>query len=119
MFSNILGWAWVVMGVFFFCRPQFLKNKLQKKAIRKIRGQLFLLALIISGVLMRISWGVPGVWAKIVFIIGILGVIKAFFLLQGKIVEKIAQWLSSKPPAFFRLGALFHIGFGLVLVFMK
>ena len=119
MFSAILGYFWILMGLFFFVRPQFLKNIMQKKTIKKMRGVLFALALALSGLFINIGWKLPGILAKIVLIFGVLGVFKAFFILQGKMMDKVIEWMGARPLGFFRLAAVFHIGFGAILVLMK
>ncbi len=119
MFAKILGWVWVIMGVIFLIKPQLLKNRLQKKGIKKIRKYLFCVALALSSMILSIAWNSEGILAKIVFIFGLIGIFKSMFFLKEKTSENLVQWLSIQPIKFFSIGAALQICFGIMLLFLK
>lgn len=116
MLANIIGWIFVILGILFLVKPEILKNKLQKKSIKKLKKYLFYLALIISLGLLLASFKMSGVWAKIIAILGIIGVFKAIFLLKAKAADKILEWSSKQPLNLFRFGGAIYIIIGIAIL---
>lgn len=119
MFAKILGIAWVIFGVIFLLKPQMLKNRLQKKGLKKIRKYLFAAALAISSVILSVAWNSQGILAKIVFVFGVIGVFKSMFFLKEKTSQKLIEWLSDRPIKFFKIWAIAQICFGLMIFFLR
>jgi len=119
MLLKIFGWFWIVAGVIFLLKPQILKNRLQKKGLRKLRKYFFALAIILGGLLISVGFRFQGLLAKIVMIIGIIAIFKAVMLLKAKTAEKLMDWSGSQPLIFFRIGACFWIFTGVVLLLLK
>ena len=116
MFVKILGYIWLVVGILFLLKPQILKNRLQKKGLKKLRKYFVLLALILGALLISIGFKFQGILAKIVMILGILGIFEGIFLLKAKASDKIIEWFAAKPLIYFRLGACFYIAIGIILL---
>lgn len=119
MLAKILGWIWIITGILFFLKPHMLRNRLQKKSIKKIRKYLFATALGLSSMFLGIAWNSKGILAKIVFVFGIIGIFKSLFLLKAKTSEKLIAWFSKQPLEFFRMWAVVQMGFGVVLLFLN
>ena len=118
MFIRILGWLWVITGVLFLLRPQWLKKRLQKKNMRLVRKYLFFIAVALGILLISVSWKIPGLLSKVIMIIGIAGIIKGFFFLKAKAADKTIQTLASRPLALFRVLALAYIVVGLMVLLL-
>lgn len=116
MFATILGWFWIVMGIFFLWKPEILKKKLNRKSLRKIRKYLFVLAVILGILLIKAGWGYEGALAKIIVILGILAIFKGFFLLKSEITGRMMEWWGQKPLIFFRFGACVYIIIGIMIL---
>ena len=116
MLLKILGWVWIVSGILFFIKPLWFRNRLQKKSYKKIRGILFAIALTLSILLIKAVWGHPGLAAKVVLVLGIGGIIKAFFFLKVKAADTLIEWFIKQPLKVFRLFAAIQIVIGLMLL---
>ncbi len=119
MFAKILGWAWIILGVVFLMKPQMLRNRLQKKGIKKIRKYLFAAALALSSMILSVAWNSEGILAKIVFIFGLVGIFKSMFFLKEKTSEKLVEWLSKQQLKFFTVWAVAQICFGVMLLLLR
>lgn len=119
MFAKILGCAWIILGVVFLMKPQMLRNRFQKKGIRKIRKYLFAAALAVSSMILSVAWNSEGILAKIVFIFGLVGIFESMFFLKEKTTQKLVEWLSKQPIKFFSIWAAAQICFGMMLLLLR
>ncbi len=119
MLAKMLGWSWIVLGVVFLIKPQMLRNRLQKKGMKKIRKYLFAGALTLSSIILSVAWNSEGILAKIVFIFGLVGIFKSMFFLKEKTSEKLVEWFSKQPLKNFTVWALAQICFGVMLLFLR
>ena len=119
MLAKLLGWVWIILGVIFLIKPQMLRNRLQKKGIRKIRKYLFAGALALSSMILSIAWNAEGILAKIVFVFGLVGIFKSMFFLKEKTSQKLIEWIAKQPIKFFSVWAIAQICFGMMLLFLK
>jgi uncharacterized protein YjeT (DUF2065 family) len=116
MLANIIGWIFVILGILFIVKPEILRNKLQKKGIKKLKKYLFYLALIISLGLLVASFKMSGIGAKIIAILGIIGIFKAIFLLKAKAADKMLEWSAKQPLNLFRFGGAIYIIIGIAIL---
>lgn len=116
MIARALGWLWIAMGVLFLIKPQILRNRLQRKTIRRFRKVLFLIAIALGVYLIGAAWKLEGIVAKIIVLLGIIAIFKGFLLLKAKAMDKIMDWLAQQPLIFFRVSALIYIGIGIIVL---
>jgi len=116
MLLALLGWFWIITGIIFLFKPEKLRNLLQKKSVKKLKRTFFWLALILSLLLIKSVWGIPGLLAKIILIAGMIGIFKAVFFLKGQTSEALIEWYIHQPIKFFRTGAIIQIIFGAILL---
>ena len=76
MLIKILAWFWIITGVIFLLKPQFLRNKFLKKSKKILKRYLFVLAIILGSLLIAAGWKMAGILSKIVIIVGIISIIK-------------------------------------------
>ena len=117
MLTKIVGMIWAILGLLWLIKPEALKKRLKKKMSRTMRRNIcgFILAL---GLLLAISViKIPSILAKIAGLVGIVIAIRAAFILTSKTSEKILTKLVERPLTFFRIGALFILIIGLVLIY--
>jgi len=115
MLIKIIGILWILLGILFILKPQILQKRLQKKSTKKVRKNLFLLALFLAFTLILASLKSQGILPKIIMILGIIGIIKAFTFLNAKAAEKLISWISSKPVSIFRLGGVAYVLLGIIM----
>ena len=106
-------------GSGFSDEAQMLRNRLQKKGIKKIRKYLFAAALALSSMILSVAWNSEGILAKIVFIFGLVGIFKSMFFLKEKTSEKLVEWLSKQQLKFFTVWAVAQICFGVMLLLLR
>lgn len=116
MLLTILGWAWIITGVFFLFKPERLRNKLRKKSVKKLKRFFFALALGLGFLLIKATWGVPGLLAKVVMIFGFLGIFKAAYLIKAKAADKLIEWYIQQPLKFYRISACVQIVIGGIIL---
>lgn len=116
MLAKILGWFWLIMGIIFLLKPEFLRKRLQKKSLKKLKKIFFSIALLFGGLILATAFRTHGFLSKFLMVLGILSVFKAFFLLKSKIAEKIIEWLANQPITLFRIGASIHILIAVIIL---
>ena len=116
MLVKIFGWMWVVAGILFLWKPQLLKNRLQKKSLKRLRKYTFLLAIFLGLLLIGVARNFHSLLAKIIMVLGIIGVFKGIFLLKAKTADKLIQWSAARPLIFFRMGACLYILIGVIIL---
>ncbi|NQT94847.1 MAG: hypothetical protein HQ572_00200 [Candidatus Omnitrophica bacterium] len=119
MFLRILGWFWVITGILFLLKPNFLRRRIQKKSIKVVRRYLFLIILFFAIPLIGAGARYEGLLAKIILVIGIVVIIKGFFMLKAKAAGKIMDFLLKQPVIAFRVWALCQIGIGVLILMIK
>ena len=117
MIAKIIGWVLVLLGVFFFIKPGFFREKLKKKIYKRARYYLFGIGLALSWYFIGIGIKFHGIIAKLIMVLGIIGTFKAVFFLKGKAYEKLVEFMSSKPDWVFRAIAVGYIGTGLLMIY--
>ncbi len=115
MLVKIIGVFWIIIGILFILKPQLLQKRLQKKSTKKIRKNLFLLALFLAFTLILASLRSQGLLPKMIMVLGIIGIIKAFLFLNAKAAGKLIAWISQKPVSIFRLGGAAYVLLGVIM----
>lgn len=119
MLTAIVGWFFICMGTLFAIKPQILQKRLQKKSYKKIRGLLFVLTICAGGLLVSVGLKHQGILPKIIMILGIFGLIKAFWLLKAKTAEKLLEWSAKLPILWYRVGGCCHILIGVAILTIR
>jgi len=118
MLIKIFAWIWIVLGILFVIKPELLKKRLEKKGVKKIKKCLFAMTLALSVGLIVAAVYYQGVLAKILIVLGIIGIIKAFFFLKAKSAEKIIEWSAKQPLVLFRAGGCLYIIIGIIFLLL-
>lgn len=116
MLAKIFGLLWIVIGILFFIKPHLLRKKLQAKGTKKLKKQLFTLTLVLSIVLILAALKATGLLPKIIVIVGIIGIFKAFLFLSLKASDKMISWSAQRSLNFFRFGGVAYIVIGIILL---
>ncbi len=119
MIAKLLAYLMIIMGIVFLVKPDFLRKKLQRKSTKYIKRILFGVILFVAIMFISAGWRTPGILAKILIILGIIGVFKAVFFLKAKAAEKIVNWYINQKPIFFRIGGVVYVLMGICILFFK
>ncbi len=120
MWTKIIAGLFILSGVAAItARPDRLRRKLQKKGVRYIRRILVAASLAAGACLVSVGWQYEGVLPKGLTVVGIVVIIKAFFLLKAKSSAVIAERLLASPALYLRLFALGQIVLGILLLMLR
>lgn len=119
MITKILGYLWIIAGVFFVLKPQILKNSIQRKSLKKLRKYFIFIAVLLGALLISVGWKLQGFLAKMIIVLGIISIFKGVFLLKAKVADKMIEWFAAKPLIFFRTGACFYILIGVIILLLR
>lgn len=116
MLLKLLGWLWLACGVFILFKPDALHKKIVKKKVDELKFILFWVTLVLGLLLMRAAWGIPGALASIIFVCGIIGLIKAVFFLKAKQSDQLIVWMQAQTVQTYQLSAIIMVAFGALLL---
>ena len=119
MLSRILGIIWIISGLLWLIKPETLRNMLGRKIKRKTIWVVFsfilMFGLLLTGSVIRVY----GLLPKIIGITGMVLAIRAIMIITSRTSEKFSDWWAARPVAYFRMWALFILGMGIMLMFVK
>jgi len=113
---KIIGFIWVIWGILVLIKPEILRKKLQTKGSKKLKKNLFLLTLFLSITLIIASLKASGLLPKILLVLGIIGIFKAFIFLKSKASDRLIAFSASLPLTVYRAGGALYIVIGLSIV---
>ena len=116
MIVKIIGLIWVVWGILILIKPEILRKKLQTKGNKKLKKNLFLLTLFLSITLIIASFKASGLLPKILLVLGIIGIFKAFIFLKSKASDKLVAFSSSLSLTIYRVGGALYVVLGLIMM---
>ncbi|MFA5087911.1 MAG: hypothetical protein WC552_02615 [Candidatus Omnitrophota bacterium] len=116
MLLKFVGWIWVISGIFFLLQPARFRNRLRRKSVKQLKRFFILLAFFLGILLINAAWGVPGFWAKLVLVFGLIGLVKAVFLWKAKTADLIIEWFANQPVKVFRMYAVGQIVVGAIIL---
>lgn len=114
-FWKIVSWSWILLGLWWFLRPAGIKKRM-KGEFRKTLGRIFLLALVVgAGALFSAAKDVGGISGVILFVLGIIVLLKGLVLLRSRARDVVFAWWSDRPLWFYRAAAVALIACGVFL----
>lgn len=116
MIAKIIGFIWVVWGILILIKPGILRNSLQKKGSKKIKKNLFLLTLFLSITLIIASLKASGLLPKVLLVLGIIGIFKAFIFLKSKASDKLIAFSANLSLTVYRVGGVLYVILGLCMM---
>jgi hypothetical protein len=83
---------------------------------KKTLGRVFFVALVVgAGALFSAAREVGGVHGVILFVLGVIALLKSLIFLRSTSTEAVLAWWSDRPLWFHRVAALALIGCGVLL----
>ncbi len=113
---RLIGLFWVICGIVFLVFPQFLRWKIKKKGVRKLRRTILFLLLPLFTWLISLIFTVKGIVDKIGIIILIILLVKLVFYLASKFFVRIKYFFAQSPLKVFRVFAFSYIILGLIFL---
>jgi len=103
MFLAILAWFWIVTGLLFLINPGFLRRRLQKKSYKIVRRYLFIMLIFFAMLLIAAGAKTEGGLSKFIIIIGVILLIKGFFIIKAKAADRMIDFFMKQPIIAFRI----------------
>ena len=116
MIAKIIGLIWVVWGIMILIKPEILRKKLQTKGSKKLKKNLFLLTLFLSITLIIASLKASGLLPKVLLVLGIIGIFKAFIFLKSKASDKLIAFSANLSLTVYRVGGVLYVILGLCMM---
>ena len=117
-FWKIVSWSWILLGLWWFLRPEGIKKRMRGK-FRKTLGRIFFLALVVgAGALFSAAKDVGGVAGAILFVLGIVVLLKALIFLRSRARDAVFAWWADRPLWFYRVSAAALVACGVFLSYV-
>jgi len=116
---GVFAWFWIVFGIIFLINPEKFRKALQSKGYITFRNYLFVITLFTSLLLINLAFSTSVVLAKVLAAFGIIGMIKAFFIMKSKAAEKIFDWFNKRSVKFLKALAIFYIAIGIMILYFN
>ncbi len=105
MFFKAIGLLWIILGIWWIMRPQTIRRRFARKVKKTRRKVLFLIILVIAGLFLSAAKSAHGLLVNVLLVLGIIGIVKALFLLASKTGDRIIDWWAEQPLWMWRLWA--------------
>lgn len=117
MFTDILGFFWLVLGVSGMIWPGFIKRRLGRKATRRFRRYMIAVFVTFFVFMLATFFRAEGFPIKILSLLGLAAGVKAIFSLSGRGSGVFLEWWSARPSIFFRVSSGIFFFMGVWLLF--
>ena len=118
IFIILLGWFLLITGIWMLLQPEKAKRHLVGQGFGIFKGYLLMLALFTGMLLLSLSTKVSGNLSLVISIIGLLLLVRAYFLLKKKAALKIADWVQKVPLKYLKIYAAIQALIGAVMVML-
>lgn len=112
---KLCAWSWILLGLWWLFRPRGMQKRLDGRLHRTSRRGLFVVLFVCGGVLFGAARDVGGLAGVVLFVIGIIAILKGLLLLRARAGEAILEWWRDRPLWFYRLAALGLVAAGILL----
>ena len=109
---SIVGWAWIVLGVWWFLRPAGIRRRFEKRYRKYARWILLSVFFAVAGVIFSAGRSVGGVLGGVLIVLAVVATVKGLLFAQGRVSNAVLDWWASRTDATYRLvaGGLFVLG---------
>lgn len=101
----ILGWLWIILGVWWFFRPTRIRKRFERGFRKRLRWILLVVFVSVAAVVMAAGRQIGGILGTILIVAGIISLIKGLFVLSGKVSDRALDWWGAQPVWVYRLAA--------------
>ncbi|MDP8260452.1 MAG: hypothetical protein P9L96_05600 [Candidatus Gygaella obscura] len=116
MFANIIGWLLIIWGILFIMKPEFLRKKLQKKSQKTIKKIILGITVSFSVLIIIAAFKTEGMVSKILAVLAIIAVIKAFLMVKSKVSDKLIEWYMKLSVKVLVLGGAMQVLIGVSIL---
>lgn len=117
LFISILGWSWILLGLWWFFKPAGIRKRFAKKYRKTVRWILLAIFFALAGAIYSAGKNFGGWSGTVLTIISIIALIKGLFFLRGKMSDKILDWWIQQPDSVYRMAAAALFAMGCMIQF--
>ena len=92
MIANVIAAIWMLLGTFWFLKPDSLRNRLTRKMTRGMKRVVVLFAVVFGFSMIGSVIKAPGTLSKVVAIAAFVLTIKLLLLFTSKTSEKFSEF---------------------------
>ena len=109
---GILGWTWILLGVWWFSRPAGIKRRFEKRYRGYARWILLVVFFAVAGVIFSAGRSVGGFTGTVLIVVACIALVKGLLFARGKVSETVLEWWANQPTSMYRAAAaaLFVLG---------
>ena len=115
---SILGWAWILLGLWWIFRPAGIRKRFAKKYRKTLRWILLAIFFALAGAIYSAGKSLGGWSGTFLTVLSIIALIKGLFFLRGKMSDKILEWWSVQPDSVYRMAAAGLLILGCIVQFV-
>ncbi|MEM7232211.1 MAG: hypothetical protein AAF517_08560 [Planctomycetota bacterium] len=112
---QLMGWAWVVLGAWWFLRPQGIRRRLERGLRGQLRTILLLALWTIGGLLFVAGRELGGIAGYALPVVGCIAALKGLLLLRSRISEPVFAWWADQSDTVYRIAAVSLLCAGLLI----
>jgi hypothetical protein len=119
LFIFILAWFLIITGAIFLAQPEKARQQLLGQGFGMLKWPLFFVALYLALFLISCVGKIGGIVSLVLIVLGIIVIIKAFFVLRKKVYQKLAAQFARIPIPLLRVFALIQIAVGALMLILQ
>ena len=104
-FLIILGWSWIILGVWWFLWPGRIRKRFARGYRKKMRRLLVVVFFVTVGTVFSVGRGIEGWLGTLFVVVAVIALIKGLFCLQGKLTDRALDWWERQPDSDYRIAA--------------
>ncbi len=112
---KLLGWAWVLLGIWWFFRPKRIRRYFEKRTHKTLRWILLTLIIAWGAAFWTAGRAIGGIGGTICAILAIVALLKGLLFLRARAAERILTWWLDQSDTFYRISAVGMIILGLAV----
>ncbi len=112
---GLLGWAWILFGIWWIFRPQGIRKRLEKKFRRTARWILFVVLFATAGIVFSAGRQIGGLLGTLLAILAVIAILKALLFARGQVSDRVLDWWGKQPDSVYRASAAALLALGCLM----
>ncbi len=102
---GLLGWAWILLGIWWIFRPQGIRKRFEKKFRRTARWILLTILFATAGIVFSAGRQIGGLLGTLLAILGVIAILKGLLFARGQVSDRVLDWWGKQPDSVYRAAA--------------
>ena len=119
IFIIVLGWFLVITGALFLANPEKARQKLLSQGFGILKWPLRITAIYLAALFVSLGFKFPGIFPKIISLIGVVVITWSFFVLKKRTYNKLALKFAKIPIPALKIYAFIQIVVGSAMLLLE